>query len=59
MLLLLGIYDATDHRDLAARAAIRKRVDVLLAGGPQDDALPSFTLNAATVLMLMVLPWLV
>lgn len=56
---LLGIYDATDRRDVAARAAIRKRVDVLLGGGPHDDVLPSATLTVVTVLMLLVLPWIV
>lgn len=55
---LLRVYQDTDRRDLAARAALRKRVDVLLAGGP-DDTLPSFTLPAISAVMLVVLPWLV
>lgn len=57
--ILLRIYQATDRRDAAARAAIRKRVDVLLGGGPQDHVLSSFTIVAASVVMLLVLPWLV
>lgn len=56
---LLRIYQSTDRRDVATRAALRKRVDVLLAGGPQDDALPPFTVAAASAVMLVVLPWLV
>ncbi len=40
---LLKIYQTTDRRDVAARGAMRKRVDVLLDGGPQDAALPTFT----------------
>lgn len=56
---LLKIYDATDRRDVAARAALRKRVDVLLGGGPQDTALPPFTILAASAVMLLVLPWIV
>lgn len=56
---LLRIYQATDRRDVAARGALRKRVDVLLAGGPNDAALPTGTVVAATVLMVVVLPWIV
>ncbi|MDP2053194.1 MAG: M56 family metallopeptidase [Acidobacteriota bacterium] len=55
---LLRVYQDTDRRDLAARAALRKRVDVLLAGGP-DATLPSLTLPAISAVMLVVLPWLV
>ena len=57
--ILLRIYDATDRRDAAARAAIRKRVDVLLGGGPQDDVLSTSTVATASFVMLLVLPWLV
>ncbi len=58
--ILLEIYEATDVRDIAARGALRKRVDVLLG----RDAKPERPLPAATVLMasmflLLVLPWLV
>ncbi len=56
---LLAVYGETDRRDVAARAALRKRVDVLLGGGPVDGALPTETTVAASVVMLGVLPWLV
>ena len=56
---LLRIYDGTDRRDAAARAAIRKRVDVLLGGGPQDAVLSTFVVVAAALVMLLVLPWIV
>ena len=57
--ILLRIYHSTDRRDVAARGAMRKRVDVLLGGGPQDAALPLFTILAASAVMLVVLPWVV
>jgi hypothetical protein len=57
--ILLKIYQATDRRDVAALGALRKRVDVLLAGGPDDAALPVITLAAAAIFMLVVLPWIV
>ena len=57
--ILLRIYQETDPRDVAARSALRKRVDVLMNGGPQDDALPPATIAAAAGVMLLVLPWLV
>lgn len=56
---LLKIYRETDRRDLAARAALRKRVDVLLAGGIEDPALPTSTVAVASAVMLLVLPWIV
>lgn len=56
---LLRIYEATDRRDLAAKAALRKRVDVLLGGGPQDRPLPPLTVGLASAAMLGVLPWIV
>ncbi len=56
---LLRIYESIDRRDAAARGALRKRVNVLLAGGPSDDALPAPTVAAAAIVMLLVLPWLV
>ena len=56
---LLRIYQATDRRDAAARAAIRKRVDVLLDGGPRDGELSPVAIAAASLVMLLVLPWLV
>jgi hypothetical protein len=57
--ILLRIYQSTDRRDVATRGALRKRVDVLLTGGPQDAALPPFTVAAASAVMLVVLPWIV
>jgi hypothetical protein len=57
--ILLKIYQSTDRRDVAALGALRKRIDVLLAGGPQDAALPTTTVAAAAVFMLVVLPWIV
>lgn len=56
---LLRLYEATDRRDVATRGALRKRVDVLLAGGPQDEALPRFTVALVAAVMLVVLPWIV
>ena len=56
---LLTVYGETDRRDVSARAALRKRVDVLVAGGPVDGALPVETTVAASIVMLGVLPWLV
>jgi Zn-dependent protease with chaperone function len=56
---LLRVYETTDGRDVAARSALRKRVDVMLAGGPSDTPLPPFVLPAVSLVMLMVLPWLV
>lgn len=57
--ILLHVYKETDPRDVAARSALRKRVDVLMSGGPQDAALPPATIVAAAGLMLAVLPWIV
>ena len=57
--ILLRIYRSTDRRDVATRRALRKRVDVLIGGGPQDAALPPFTILAASAVMLAVLPWIV
>jgi Zn-dependent protease with chaperone function len=56
---LLKIYEATDRRDLATRAALRKRVDVLLGGGLRDDALPRASIAVAAALLLVTLPWIV
>lgn len=57
--ILLRIYQETDPRDVAARGALRKRVDVLMNGGPRDDALPAAMIAVAAGLMLLVLPWIV
>ena len=56
---LLRIYQGTDLRDVAARAVLRRRVDLLLAGGPESAGLPPATMAAAAALMLVVLPWIV
>jgi hypothetical protein len=56
---LLRVYDETDRRDTAARAVLRKRIDVLMAGGPQDAALPAPAVAAAAALMGILLPWIV
>jgi Zn-dependent protease with chaperone function len=56
---LLRVYHTTDGRDLAARGALRKRVDVILAGGPADAPPPPFVLPAVSLVLLLVLPWLV
>lgn len=56
---LLAIYESTDRHDLAARAALRKRVDVLLGGTRRDDALPVATIALAAAILLAVLPWCV
>jgi hypothetical protein len=57
--ILLKIYETTDRRDIAARGSLRKRVDVLVGGGPSDAALPPLTLLAACTAMALVLPWIV
>jgi hypothetical protein len=57
--ILLRVYEATDRRDTAARAVLRKRVDVLLAGGPDDAALPAGAVVTAGALMGALLPWIV
>jgi hypothetical protein len=56
---LYRLYQSTDARDRSARAVLRKRIDVLMAGGPQDAALPAATVAAAAGLMALVLPWIV
>ena len=56
---LLKIYESTDRRDVAARSALRKRVDVLLDADRRDDGLPGATLVAASSILLVVLPWVV
>jgi len=56
---LLTVYQDTGPRDIATRQALRRRVDVLLGGGPANAALPAFTVLAASGVMLVVLPWLV
>ena len=56
---LLKEYQATDPRDGSSRTLLRRRIDVLLAGEPQDTSLPMATVVAAAVFMILVLPWIV
>lgn len=56
---LMRVYHGTDAHDVAARAALRKRVDVLIGPGPVDAGVPPATLATVAVVMLLVLPWLV
>lgn len=56
---LLRIYQATDSRDIAARAVLRKRVDALTGAAPREVTLPAATVAAASAIVLLVLPWLV
>jgi len=57
---LLAVYERTHEGDLAARAVLRRRVDLLL--GRVDAAegpLGLFEVCAATVLLALLLPWVV
>lgn len=57
---LLKVYEATDRRDVAARSALRRRIDVLLGPGPGgEDALPLSSVAVGSSAMLLVLPWFV
>ena len=56
---LLRIYLATGRREIAARASLRKRIDLLMSGGPNDNALPTATVAVASAVMVLVLPWIV
>ena len=57
---LLETYEATHRRDLAARAALRRRVDLLLGRQPVEaDPPPPATVIVAAIVLLGVLPWLV
>jgi BlaR1 peptidase M56 len=56
---LLKVYESTDRRDVAGRSALRKRVEVLLDAGIDDDALPASSVALAAGLLLVVLPWVV
>lgn len=55
----LRVYHATFSGDVAARSTLRKRVDVLLSGGPDNSRPPVWLLPSVAGLMLGVLPWLV
>jgi hypothetical protein len=56
---LLKVYESSGPRDIATRSALRKRIDVLLGGGPHDDALPFATTAVASAILLVFLPWVV
>jgi len=57
---LLAVYESTDRRDVAARAALRRRADVLLGNDRlDDDALPLATILAAAATLAAILPWIV
>ena len=57
---LLAVYETTARGDIAARSALRRRADVLLGDTPlDDDALPMPAIAIASVILLLVLPWLV
>jgi len=56
---LLRIYQATDRRDIAARAVLRKRIDALVGAALPAPPLPGATVVVATAIMLLVLPWIV
>lgn len=57
---LLAVYESTDRRDVSARAALRRRAEVLLGDSVlDDDALPGATIATAAGILLLVLPWIV
>ena len=57
---LLAVYESTDRHDVAARAALRRRADVLLGDSRlDDDALPVATIAVASAMLLAILPWVV
>jgi hypothetical protein len=58
---LLETYESTHHRDVSARAALRKRVDLLLETPTITEEREPLrgTVLAAAILLLGVLPWLV
>lgn len=57
---LLALYERTDRGDLAARATLRLRVDLLLGRRPAAGFEPGpRTLAAASALLAVLLPWVV
>jgi hypothetical protein len=56
---LLRLYQTVHGRDGSSRNLLRRRVDVLLAGGPHDAALPTATIVVVAVFLILVLPWIV
>jgi Zn-dependent protease with chaperone function len=57
---LLAVYEGTDHGDLAARAILRRRIDLLLGrdDGPEGP-LGLFEVSAAMLVLALALPWVV
>lgn len=57
---LLAVYLATDPRDVAARATLRRRVDLLLGRHPPAGSEPGWVVLVTAVLLLALgLPWIV
>lgn len=56
---LFRLYESTDRRDVAARAALRKRVDALLDAPRPDETLSDLAIAVASAILLGVLPWVV
>jgi hypothetical protein len=57
---LLAVYSATDPADHAARATLRRRVDLLLGRRPETGHEPGWPVLATAVLLLALgLPWIV
>jgi hypothetical protein len=57
--ILLKMYQTVRRHDGSTRNLLRRRVDVLLAGGPDDAAVPTITIVAIAIFLLLVLPWIV
>ena len=53
------MFQAVGRHDGSTRNLLRRRVDVLLAGGPNDAAVPTITVVAMVTFLLLVLPWIV
>ena len=58
---LLAFYERLHPRDLAARATLRRRVDLLLApaAAAEEPRLGAFEVAAAALLLALCLPWVV
>jgi len=57
---LLVLYESTDRRDVAARAVLRRRIDLLLGRSRRgDEDPPPRTLLAVALTLALLLPWLV
>ena len=57
--ILLKMFQTVRRHDGSTRNLLRRRVDVLLAGGPNDAAVPTITIAAIAIFLLLVLPWIV